>query len=603
MKRRIALPILLSIAAAGAVTPLWFGGVFAGMENFFEDTLFTASALSPEIVVVDIDDASLQKLGQWPWPRAYFGKLLRNLNRVSPQSVGIDVIFAEPSRFGAPDDADLSFALSEAPYPVVLPAEAVPLILTDQTPRAGTMLTPLSIFTKHPSVAVGHVNLILDRDNIVRRFPTAIAYGDAHINAFAYEVAKAAEKTKSGKKESAMRTVDLRFSEHVDSFLPLERIVYRAPARTVKRVPFYRLIEETPPASLKGAIVLVGASAADLHDEKPTPLSRGTAMPGVEIQANILNMFLTGERLAPLPSAITAAWIFAAALAPLLFFWFFRNLWVFLGTAAALGVLETIAAILLFEYGYVAPLVHTNLSLVLSTTLLTLYRYLALEKEKIKIKKMFSKYVSREVLAEILLHQNEVVLGGVEKEITVLFSDIRGFTTLSEATQPAELVALLNEYFTLMADEIMRHQGVVDKYIGDAVMAFWGAPLENTEQAHHAVLAARGMMEQLKKFNAKLAASGKHPIDIGIGIYTGPAIAGNIGSRERFNYTVIGDTVNIASRLEGLNKEYKTNIIIGETTKRKLPNTIPVRELGTTLVKGRTAPLAIYGVDATTASD
>ena len=201
-----------------------------------------------------------------------------------------------------------------------------------------------------------------------------------------------------------------------------------------------------------------------------------------------------------------------------------------------------------------------------------------------------------ESLKKLLAFKALVIRGGVEKEITVLFSDIRGFTSLSEATKPAELVGLLNEYFTAMADEIMRHQGVVDKYIGDAVMAFWGAPLTDTEQADHAVSAAQGMMEKLKEFNARLVANGKQSIDIGIGIYTGPAIAGNIGSRERFNYTIIGDTVNIASRLEGLNKEYKTHIIIGEATKEKLIGKIPVQPLGSTHVKGRAKTLNIYEV-------
>ncbi len=219
------------------------------------------------------------------------------------------------------------------------------------------------------------------------------------------------------------------------------------------------------------------------------------------------------------------------------------------------------------------------------------------ERYKRELKMLFSKYVSPQVLHTMLDNPSSVSLGGEEREITVLFSDIRGFTTLSEAVTPKELVRILNKYFTAMTGEVLRHGGVLDKYIGDAIMAFWGAPLSDAHQADHAVRAAQGMLVRLRVLNEELRAAGDPEIHIGVGIYTGPAVVGNMGSDLRFDYTAMGDTVNIASRLEGLNKEYKTEIIIGESTKEKLRDKVQFRSLGAVKVKGRNEPVLIYAVE------
>ena len=243
--------------------------------------------------------------------------------------------------------------------------------------------------------------------------------------------------------------------------------------------------------------------------------------------------------------------------------------------------------------------IHLTFAWGLTTIVLIIYRYFSEGREKLRLRQLFSKYVSKDVLEEILKNPALVQLGGVEKEITVFFSDIRGFTTLSEATTPHELVKILNRYFTLMTEEVLIHGGVVDKFIGDAIMAFWGAPIDDPEGADHALAASFGMLKKLKTLNEELRSQGKPEINIGIGLYTGPVIVGNVGAETRFDYTVIGDTVNVASRLEGLNKEYKTNIIIGETTKNKLEGKYEFIPLGTVPVKGRKEPITIYTVNVT----
>ncbi len=198
------------------------------------------------------------------------------------------------------------------------------------------------------------------------------------------------------------------------------------------------------------------------------------------------------------------------------------------------------------------------------------------------------------MLEEILQDPSKVKLGGEVREVTVFFSDVKGFTTLSEKSTPQELVKVMNEYFTLMTEEILKRGGVLDKYIGDAIMAFWGAPIDDENQADNALQAAIEMTKKLKAFNLKLKDKGKPEIGMRIGIYTGPALAGNIGSELRLNYTVMGDTVNVASRLEGVNKEYGTQIIIGENVKNKLKGKYDLKGLGSVAVKGRGEPLNIY---------
>ena len=289
--------------------------------------------------------------------------------------------------------------------------------------------------------------------------------------------------------------------------------------------------------------------------------------------------------------------IFLTALIPAILFSAIKSPWRPLMISIGLGILYNIAIIIWYERGVAVNLIHINLSWILSTLSVFSYRYLVGEREKRQLKSVFSKYVSGAVLEKILADPKGVKLGGEEKIITVLFSDIRGFTTLSEKVSAQELVRILNKYFTLMTGEVLKHGGVLDKYIGDAVMAFWGAPLDDSNQADNAFKASLGMLERLKEFNKELEKEEGVTIDIGIGLYTGPAVVGNIGSTQRFDYTAMGDTVNVSSRLEGLNKEYKTHLIIGETTRKEITLENKFIPLGLVSVKGRAKQIPIYTIE------
>jgi adenylate cyclase len=570
---------LLLIPLAGGVLTLllWYTGVFGGFETKLEDRLFQKKDVSPDIVIVSIDSSSIQDIGQWPWKRNTFANFFTALNTAPPSVVGLDVIFAEPSHTGEADDASLTKTLETLSYPLVMPLEAESLALTQNLPRAKSVLTPRTSFTKNKNVSIGAVNLILDQDTVVRRFPSSIHLASSTVTSFALET---------------LRRGGLNIPHEPDL---IERIVYAAPTGAIRRIPFTRALLE--PTLLSGKIVFVGVTAPDLHDEQITPVDWGTKMPGVEIQAEIANMLLQGYSLSPLLPFYTVVWIILLALMPGIFFFLFsRRTFLAILASAVTGGISTLGILALFAHGIIVPLIYTNLSWLLSAGFLFTYRYLVAKRDIKEIKGVFGKYVSREVLTVILENPNAVILGGEEREVTVLFSDIRGFTTLSEATAPSELVSVLNRYFTLMTNEVFKHQGVLDKYIGDAIMAFWGAPIADPHQADNALATAQGMIERLREFNAELAHEGRPMIDIGIGLYTGPAIVGNIGAESRFDYTVIGDTVNTASRLEGLNKEYKTHIIIGESTKQKLSETYTLSHLGGVKVKGKEQSIEIYSV-------
>ncbi len=575
-KEKIAL-FVIALLVGALVRMSESASFFAGIENFFEDVLVSPKPVRSDIVILAIDSESIHRIGQWPWPRAVFAKALTELEKNSPRALGIDIVFSELSRVGAQDDKIFADALAKITYPVILAVEAEPLSLQrDGAASAAHTTEPLPIFETSPHVALGHVNLIVDADGIVRRFPPAIMINKKILlPAFAYAIAAAQTAAQNPPPKTTLR------------------IVYAAPTGSIQRVPFWRIFGDVG-ALLKNKIVLLGATSPDLHDEKPTPVSRGTPMPGVEIQANIVNMFLEGYRLFPLSLPFAFAWIILAALIPACVFFLFRQSLRPIFINIGIGALHTIAIVILFDHGIAANFIHINLAWILGTGSIAAYRYFSTDRDRLRMRQLFSKYVSKDVLEEILKDPASVKLGGEEREVTVFFSDIRGFTTFSEKTSPAELVGILNRYFTLMTNQILMHGGVVDKYIGDAIMAFWGAPIANPLQADHALEASFGMIRELKKLNAELRAEGEPEINIGIGLYTGPAIVGNIGSEARFDYTVIGDTVNVASRLEGLNKEYKTNIIIGETTAKKLREKYNLKPLGSVAVKGRKEELNIF---------
>ncbi len=587
MNKHIRSALGLSFLSALIVFGVYVGGLFRGVENFLEDRLFSPKPLDSRIVIVAIDNESLTKIGQWPWPRKVFADAIRVLSKTPPAALAIDVVWSEASRYGKEDDRALADALGAVEYPVSLALEASPLLLSPAGFTAPAFIAPLPAFLGR-NVSLGHVNLPLDQDNIARTLPTLVtssASSTQKYPALAYEVTSRSGFSFPRRQETSK-----------------ERIVYAAPPGSLRRIPFHRLSEVDIQKELAGKIVFLGATAPDLHDEQAIPFSRGVTMPGVEIQAQVANMLLAGLTLAALPDSYAASWIFLTVFLVLVFFLFLKGSLKPIAGAIFLGITNFISATVLFDRGTIVPIIVLQLAWFVPAVFLFIYRYFSVEREKRELRHVFSKYVSHDVLNDMLKDPSKVRLGGEEKEATIFFSDVRGFTTLSEKMTPTQLTHFLNKYLTVMTEIILEKRGVVDKYIGDAIMAFWGAPLTNTRHAMDGIETALLMASALEKFNTESVAAGDPPIDIGIGLNSGRVTAGNMGSENRFDYTVMGDTVNLASRLESLTKQYGVHILISNFTYAQLDQRelsekgILLREIDCVKVKGKKLPVTLYEV-------
>ncbi|MDY6852771.1 MAG: adenylate/guanylate cyclase domain-containing protein, partial [Thermodesulfobacteriota bacterium] len=371
---------------------------------------------------------------------------------------------------------------------------------------------------------------------------------------------------------------------------------YRGPAQTFPHYPIADILAgRLDKGTFKDKIVLVGPTAVGIYDLRVTPYD--SVFPGVEIHANIIDNILHKDFLVR-PNWSGIFDIGSIILIGLILGLLLPKLSAMTGPFLGLGLLAVLVGgnFAFFTRGWWINIVFPVLSLVVIYIGITVFRYITEEREKRKIKGAFSSYVNPSVVNEMLKNPDMLKLGGDKRIATVLFSDIRGFTTISEKLDPEALVNLLNRYLTIMTDLVFKYDGLLDKYIGDAIMAVWGAPLAQPE---HALLACRtslDMMAELKKLQQALAEEDENIpyLDIGIGLNTGPMVVGNMGSETRMDYTAMGDAVNLGSRLEGANKQYGTNIIIGEMTFEQVKDVMYCRELDSVAVKGKKLPVRIY---------
>jgi len=374
-------------------------------------------------------------------------------------------------------------------------------------------------------------------------------------------------------------------------------INYLGPPQTFTHYPITDIINNKYPAGeFKGKIVLVGATAVGMYDIRNTPFS--PVYPGPEVHATVIDNILRGQFL-DRPEWTKVFDLLAIILVGIVMGFVVPRLSAVKGIFFAVSLF--IAYIFLTRYLFISHglwfnMIYPLAALVILYISLTIHRYLTEERERRKIKGAFTYYVSSSVVNEMLKHPEKLKLGGDRKELSILFSDIRGFTTIAEGMSPEELVHLLNEYLTVMTDIVFKYDGTLDKYMGDAIMAIYGAPLDLPDHASKACCSALEMMHELGKLNEKWLAEGKKPVDIGIGINTGPMMVGNMGSEQRFDFTVMGDAVNLGSRLEGANKSYKTNVIISEYTYEKVKGEFLCMELDSVRVKGKREPVKIYNL-------
>ncbi|MBI4640472.1 MAG: adenylate/guanylate cyclase domain-containing protein, partial [Candidatus Tectomicrobia bacterium] len=445
---------------------------------------------------------------------------------------------------------------------------------------------------------LAHVNLAFDTDGTPRYEFPVVEYQEEYYPSFALQVAREYLGFK-------LEEVKVQFGEGIqlgNIFIPTDEsmrmlVNYYGPPGTF---PTYSLADvlqgRLPDSTFRDKIVLIGGAAVGLGDTFVTPFS--TALPGVERHANIIESILREDFLVRRDSTGLID-LFFIALPGLLLGLLSSKLPSFWGNLFALGLagFYLVVNLLTFTHeGLWVNLLFPFLAIMLNQSAITLFKFLTEEKQKRMIRRAFQYYLHPSVVDQVSSNPQLLKLGGEEKELTVLFSDIRSFSTISERLTPEELVHLLNEYLTAMTRIVLNDNGLLDKYIGDAIMAVYGAPLPTTDHAYQACHTALDMMAALKELQKSWGERGLPLINIGIGINTAMMVVGNMGSDLRFDYTVMGDGVNLASRLEGVNKEYKTNIIIGESTWVEVKDRIATRELDVIQVKGKEKPTRIFEV-------
>jgi adenylate cyclase len=442
-----------------------------------------------------------------------------------------------------------------------------------------------------------------DQDGIYRRVPLVVPFQGRWLPLLGFAAWQAGRPAEP-----------LRFEEGAllagSRRIPLDRdgqflLKFRGPSRSHQRFSAVNLIQSdyrqrhdlpplVSPQALAGKYVLMGLTAPGLLDLKASPVS--AVYPGVEVHATLLDNLLQGDFLRPLPGAPWWAWTLALTALMVFTVLFCPSLAAGLGVMAALNLLNLGLCVLAFRFSWWADPVLPAFALNLGFAVAEAYSYATEGRQKLAIRRMFSQYMSEVVISHLIQHPEKLKLGGERRRVTLFFSDLAGFTTISEHLDPETLVALLNDYLSRMTEIILDEAGTVDKFEGDAIMAFWGAPLDQEDQALRACCAALRQQEALPELNRYLAGVNLPPLRMRIGLNTGEAIVGNLGSQKRFDYTVIGDTVNLASRLEGLNKFYGTHLMASGATVQECGEEVEFRELDWVAVKGKEKPVTVFEV-------
>lgn len=574
--RPIAVGLCVGLAAALTAQ----SGALRTWSSFASDRFFLSRPAEPSIVLVEINDASLATVGRWPWPREIHARIIEALSKSGAAAIGYDVNFPEPS--DEENDAALERALRDAGN-VVLPIElqiAFSGNALSYDPSA--VVSPLPRFSA-AARAAGHSNTPPDTDGVVRRIPLAVDAPDkSAVASFALQTLRVSQPLSAAPTDAMDRygRLTVNYGGHPRGTFP-----------TISAVDVLR--GDFDPSVVAGKTIFVGSSAADLHDDRLVPTSLGIPMPGVEIHASLADTILSKRWLVPVPAwteiflllAIGAAFGFAvtylrarSSVVVAIIFW--------------IGLVIT--AIVLFDKGRILDVVWPTIAIVFSYAAVTLERRLSADRERRELKNAFSRYVAPAVVESILQDPSRLKLGGEKRRMTVLFSDVRGFTTISESLPPEQLVEIMNTYLTAMTEIVFANGGTLDKYIGDAVMAFWNAPLDQPDHAIRAATTAIEMQKKLSEMNREKIFPNGIELKIGIGINTGDMIVGNMGSETRFDYTVLGDNVNLGARLESLTKEYGVGIIVSDAMRAEAGESLVTRELGAVTVKGKKAPVLIH---------
>ena len=588
MKKRALFALLIALAAGGIALTLQEFRILDRIEhatwawrvNFFS----RRDKPSPDVQMILVDQESLdwgaKEMGwSWPWPREVYSLLLSFCRRGGAKGVAFDILFTEPSKYGVEDDRILGEAIRQTSNFVAaafISTRKVNLPIPDVMTNAAVVAT---------------VSDRADRDGIFRR-------------ATLRETASPSNRPA----DSLGYALWKRANPGSDTLPPLDREgklllrftgrdglhrAWRAAAVLQSEMNLLNGEKATiDPSAVSNAHIIVGYSAPGLMDLRPTPGNR--VLPGSEIHATVVDNLLTRRFLAPLPRLPSALPVLLLALLSALGTAFSKKSWQ-TGTILAAGPLTAILiGFLFYPAGFHWPLVTGLLSALLAGVGGILLNYAEEGRQKAFIKRAFRHYLGEDVINRMLENPSLLKLGGEKRELTIYFSDIEKFSSFSERLDPETLTALLNDYLSAMSRIIREEGGYLDKYIGDAVVAFWNAPLSQPDHAVRACRAAIRCQQALEERRQEWEEKTGAVIKARIGINTGEVVVGNMGSSERFNYTILGDNANLASRLEGANKAFGTYIMVSESTLEKTKGLFPSRELASIRVVGREKPVKVY---------
>lgn len=638
MKKKFLFYLIPVLSTASFVTLQWFDPQIIREE--FESKTYDLrlvlrnrlKAPSPpkDIVIVVVDEKSVREIGRWPWRRDTMAELIDRITDAKPKVIGIDMMFTE--RESAETDERLAVAIKRAGNIVLAtrfdvpengkvvahPPEAPDFLWDSAFMEVNTVRgIPWKTFAVKPesvmpslaelssAATLGHVYSLPDLDGCLRYEILYLNYGDDCYPQFALQIARLALNVE-------MKKMILYGGSGVklgDRFIPTDiwgRVVinYRGKEHTFEYLSASDVIKgRTSPDDLRNKIVLLGTSALATYDQKVTPFSAN--MPGVEINANVISNILQNDFIRRSPGIIE---ISSIILMGILLGLLLPRLKAISGSLLSLGVIALYAVIcfyLLIYQNIWANLLYPVTNMFVIFTSLTVTKFVREEKKAKEVRQMFSSYVSPKIVQELISNPEKAKLGGERRIVTILFSDVIGFTSLSERRQPEEVVALLNEYFKAMAEIIFRWDGTLDKFIGDEIMALWGAPLGQPNHAELALRCALEMSATLNKLQRSWEGKGSEVLDVGIGINSGEVIIGNIGALgKKMDYTAIGDHVNLAARVEKLTRQYGSRILItGNTFAHIEPllrnggvGHLQLTELASVKVKGKEQEVKIFGI-------
>jgi adenylate cyclase len=549
-----------------------------------------------DIIIVAIDEKSIKEIGRWPWKRDVQADLINKISSGGPKVIGVDIMYTEPEDTAS--DQKLGQAIRRAGNVVLATPFFVPVGMKSVKPVAEppgflwdhafmeiksqkgipwqkwaiaseSVNPPLEELAR--SAVLGHVYSQPDMDGVTRWEVLYLKHGDDCYPSIALQIARIARGTQQ-KDMVVYGGAGVKIGE---TFIPTDLsgrvlINYRGKEQTFAYLSASDLIGGTKdPGILKDKIILVGTSALATYDQKITPLAAD--IPGVEKNASVVSNILRNDFISPSPGVveivvIIVTGIFLGLLLP--------GLRALMSASVAVGIISLYVAVssyLLIYYNLWTNLLYPTLNMFSIVAVQTVIRFFHEERKAKEIRQIFSSYVSPKIVQQLIEHPEKAKLGGERKMVTILFSDVIGFTSLSEKRQPEDVVALLNEYFEEMTDIIFKWEGTLDKFVGDEIMVFWGAPLDQPDHAERAVRCAMNMSDKLSEMQRTWAARGVEGLDCGIGINTGEVIIGNIGAQgKKMDYTAIGDHVNLAARVEKLTRQYGTRILITENTHRAI---------------------------------